>query len=391
LLDHVGKILVSTVQFGHPESFSSLPHSLARLFASPVTNSSIKFVVVAVVAEIHFPVPVVIVIRELLTEPLKSKVRRTIDTVNTLLRGVFEWLSERRRVVVEQLSFRPENSHVPELLGHILFDDLLVHTLVGPDGKSLILDVQKEPDVILTARLERELSNHGAKRVELVVIEVVASPDAKNIGMAGDLTVSVLVLETSFVLVVALLHGLAPIDVGVVDCAHLLEELVGTDIFRVETRTETTSGSIVTITVRTESAISIVTDIVSDTKFLVSTEDGSRHVSREARVDVDVRHFDLVLIVHVTGLNFSMLLSVFVRVVIGIRVQFDGFESRLLGKAACFVAVNKTIWHGSVVAVLRCPVFGGCQSADTIVIGFESVGSRQYARRKLRVGVSYGK
>lgn len=376
MLDHISEVLVAAVQLGHPKSFGSLPHSLARLFASPVTDSSVEFVVVSVVAKIHFPVPVVIVIRELLTEPLKSKVSRTVDTVNTLLRGVLEWLGERRRVVVEQLSFRPENSHVPELLGHILFNDLLVHTLVGPNGKSFILDMQKEVDVIFTTRLERELSNHGTKRVELVVVEIVASPDAKDIGMAGDLGVGVLVLETCFVLVVALLHSLAPVDVGVVDCAHLLEQLVGANILRVETRTKTTGGSVVAVTVRTKSAISIVTDIVSNTKLFVGTEEGSRHVSGKAGVDVDIRHFDLVLIVHITRLDFSMLLSVFVRVVIGIRIHLDGFKSWLLGKAASFVAVNDAIWHGAVVAVLRCPVIGRCQSADTVVIGFESVASR---------------
>lgn len=86
-----------------------------------------------------------------------------------------------------------------------------------------------------------------------------------------------------------------------------------------------------------------------------------------------------------------MLLRVFVRAVIGIGVQLDGLESWLLGKAASFVAVNDTIWRGSIVAVLRCPVFGGGQSADTIVVGSETVGSRQYAGLKLRVNVSYGK
>ena len=167
----------------------------------------------AIVAEIHFPVPVEIVVGILLAEPLKSEVGRAVDAVNTLLRGVLERLGEGRRVVVEQLRFGPKDSHVPELLWHVLLDDLLVNTLVGPDGKSLILDVQEEPDIVLTARLERELGNHGAKRVELVVVEVVASPDAENIGMTSDLAVGVLVLETSLVLAVALLHGLAPIDI----------------------------------------------------------------------------------------------------------------------------------------------------------------------------------
>lgn len=360
VFDHVGEVLIGTVKFRYPESLGPLPHSFTRLLAGPVTNSGVEFVVVSIIAKIHFPIPVEVVVGVLLAEPLQSKVSRAIDTMNTLARGVLERLSERRRVVVEQLRFGPENSHVPELLRHILFNDLLVDTLVGPDRKSLILDVQKEPDVILTARLERELSNHSAKRVQLVVVEIVTSPDTKDIGVTGDLTMSVLVLETSFVLVVALLHSLAPVDVGVVDCAHLLKELVSADVLRVETRAETTSRSIVTIAVRTESTISIIADVVSQTKLFVSTEEGSRHVSGKAWVYINIRNFDLILIVHVTGLDFSMLLGVFIRAVIGIRVQLDGVKGGLLGKATSLVAVNDTLGHGSVVAILRCPVFDRC-------------------------------
>lgn len=371
--NHVGEVLVTTVERGHPESLSSLPHTLARLFASPITYGRIKFVVMSRVAEIHFPVPVKVVVGVLLTKPLQSEVSRAVDTMDALLRGVLERFWERRRVVVEKLRFGPQDSHVPELLGHVLLNDFLVDALVGPDWESLILDVQEEVNVVFTARLQRQLCNHGAEGVELVVVEVVTSPDAQDVGVTADLAVGVFLFETSLVLVVALLHGLAPVDVGVVDCAHLFKHLVGADVFRVETGSKSTSGSVVAITIRAQSAEPFVANIVSDAEFFVSAKERSSVISGDTGIDIDVGNFDFVLVVHVASLDLAMLLRVLIRVVIGVGVQLDGFESRALGESSGFVAGDNSFRDGFVVAVLGHPIFGGSQGTDTVVEALEPV------------------
>ena len=73
-----------------------------------------------------------------------------------------------------------------------------------------------------------------------------------------------------------------------------------------------------------------------------------------------------------------MLLRVFVRVVIGVRVELDGIEGGLLGKAAGFIAVDNTLRYGFVVAVLGDPFLGGSQSTDAVVEAFQSVAAYQY-------------
>lgn len=107
-------------------------------------------------------------------------------------------------------------------------------------------------------------------------------------------------------------------------------------------------------------------------------EEWSSHVSGKTGVDVYIGDFDFVLLIHVASLDFSMLLRVFVRVVIGVRGQLDGIEGGLLGKAAGFIAVDNTLGYGFVVAVLGNPFFGGSQSTDAVVEAFQSIAACQY-------------
>lgn len=227
--------------------------------------------------------------------------------------------------------------------------------------------MEEEVDIVLTTRLEREFSDHGAKRVELVVVEVVAGPDAEDVGVTSNLAVSVLVFETGLVLVVTLLHSLAPVDIGIVNCAHLVEQFIRSNIFRVKARTKTTGSSIVTISVGTKSAESVIADIISDSQLLVGAKEWSSHVSGKTRVDVNIRNLNFVLIVHVTSLDLSMLLCVFIRGVIGVGIQLDGLESGLFGEVAGFILVDEAFGDGLVVAVFRDPLFGRSQGTDTIV------------------------
>lgn len=275
-----------------------------------------ELVVVTAKTKIHLPVPVKVILGTSLREPLKSKVSTAVDGVDRSFGVVVDVVGEWLRVVHAHLSLRPEGSHTPELLGQVILNDLLVRLLGRPDWDAIILDVEKEVDVILAARLQRQFVDHSTDGQELVVAILVASPGTEDVGVARKLLLSDTTIrgcgvfvEAVLVLLVATLLSTCPAHLPVVDLLLPTPDLVSASLLRLVSHVEATFLARVRVTVGTEAAETIKALGVVEAKLLVRTEEGCSHVLGDAGVSVDIGGIDLLILIKVAGLDLVMLLQ----------------------------------------------------------------------------------
>ena len=336
LLDHLGEVFPRSVEFGNVVARRTLPETLARLLLGPLADAVVKLVVVASEAEVHLPVPVEVVLGTGLREPLESEMGTAVDRVHIGLCVVVDVVGERLGVVHAHLLLGPERRHAPEFPGQILLNDLLVDLLRRPDGKAGVLDMQQEVDVVLAARLDGELVDHGADGQNLVVAILVAGPGAQDVRVAGHLRLDRLLigagsilLETDFVLLVASLLSCGPANVAVVDLLLPVPDLVGTSLFRLGRHLEAALVAGVGVAVGSKATETVEAHLVIQTDLLVRAEHGRGHVLGDTRVRVNVGGADLLGCVEVACLDLVVGLEVGVGVVL-VGLEGDGVERGLL-------------------------------------------------------------
>ena len=323
------------MELGNVVARRAFPQALARLLLGPLANLVVELVVVTTEAEIHFPVPVKVVLWAGLGEPLHSKVGTSVDRVDgsfsVVVNVVWEWL----RVVHAHLLLRPQGCHAPELLGQVVLDDLLVNLLRRPNGQAVVLDVEQEVNIVLASRLEGKFVDHGSQGEDLVVAVLVAGPGAENVSVARHLLlcgcrlVCLVVLEAVSILFAAALHGRSPVDLAVVNLLLPAPDLVGTSLLRLAVHFKTALVARVGVAVGAEAAEAIKALLVVETDFLVGAKEGSSHVLGNTGVGVDVGQVDLLLLVEVARLDLVVILEVLGRVEL-VRVKRYRVHWRLL-------------------------------------------------------------
>lgn len=73
---------------------------------------------------------------------MHRKVSAAVHRVNGSFGVVVNVVREGLWVVHAHLLLGPESCHAPELLGQVVFNDLLVNLLRRPDRKAIIFDVE---------------------------------------------------------------------------------------------------------------------------------------------------------------------------------------------------------------------------------------------------------